>query len=90
MYNFAETYPKFKALEKLVHEFQRYIENNLRFWTRFGIDIRVVPVAREVDGLPGSELDTEQPQVACSAHPHLCLWFSHPRADHAIVVLTRG
>jgi hypothetical protein len=36
MYNFAETYPKFKALEKLVHEFQRYIDNNQHMIVNYG------------------------------------------------------
>jgi len=34
--NFAETYPKYKALEKLVREFQRYIENNRHMVINYG------------------------------------------------------
>lgn len=36
MYNFADTYPKFSALERLVREFKRYIENNRGMVVNYG------------------------------------------------------
>jgi len=79
MYNFAETYPKFKALEKLVHEFQRYIENNqhmvIDYGERYreGLVISTAFVESLVNSLLGKRFTKKQQMQWTHRGAHLLL-----------------